>query len=224
MNETIFFLHIIFIALFTFGSLRIGKEALVTWVCVQAILANFFVIKQISLFGCTVTASDVFAVGGILGLNLLQEYFGREASKKAAWTCFYFMLFFAAMSQIHLWYAPSVFDTTHNAFETILKPAPRLLLASLFVFCIVQQLDIRFFGILKNKLHSSPFALRRLLSISLSQLIDTTLFTFLGLYGLVASLIDVLFVSFFIKVIVILSMSPLTILAKRFIRKTEDPA
>src|ERR1700704_2652696 len=104
MNELIFFLQTILILGFALGAFKLGKEALIAWVAIQALIANLFVLKQITLFGLDVTASDAFAIGSLLGLNFLQEYFNREEANKATWICFFFMIFFVLVSQIHLFY------------------------------------------------------------------------------------------------------------------------
>lgn len=217
MNETIFFLHAAIIFLCTLGALKLGKEALKTWVCLSALLANFFVLKQIVLFNLQVTSSDVFAVGSIFGLNLLQEYHGRESAAKAGKLCFYCLIAFALFSQIHLLYIPSPEDFTALAYAQILAPAPRLLAASLFVFFIVQKLDLHLFSKLKATFIKSSLFTRNLLSISCSQLVDTILFTFIGLYGLIASPFDVIIVSFLVKIIAIACLSPATLLAKYWV-------
>ena len=157
MNEILFFSHLFTAMLFVLISLKLGKEAVIASIAIQAILANLFVIKQISWFGFEITCSDVFAIGSIFSLNLLREYFGLEIAKKAIWISFFAMIFFTVMSQIHLFYLPSVFDTTHSAFLQILTPTPRLLFASLATFIIIQQLDIKFLGFLK-KIFLFPFA------------------------------------------------------------------
>lgn len=215
MNELLFLLHILLVLFFAWGALKLGKEALVSWIAIQAILANLFVIKQTSLFGFTVTCSDVFAIGSILGLNLLQEYFGQESAKRAAWVCFFVMIFFALMSGVHLLYAPSFEDQTQAAFVSILSAAPRLLIASLITFLIVQQVDVRLYGLMKKALPTASFPVRNTLSITFSQLLDTTLFTFLGLYGLVTSIGDILLFSFAIKLLIVLLMMPALSLIKR---------
>lgn len=222
MNETLFLIHMALAFLFTLGALKLGKGALTTWICLQALFANLFVLKQIQLFGFQVTCSDVFAVGGILGLNLLQEYYGREASKKATQACFFFMLFFVILSKIHLLYIPSLEDTAHDAYNQLLAPAPRLLIASLLVFFIVQKIDLQLFSKLKSKMGNSSFGLRNIISLLSSQLLDTILFTFIGLYGIVSSLSDVIFMSFLIKVAVILCLSPSAWVAKKFIPLKES--
>ena len=40
-------------------------------------------LKQITLFGLNATASDIFAIGSLLGLNLLREIYGITEAKKA---------------------------------------------------------------------------------------------------------------------------------------------
>ncbi len=223
MNECIFILHIFSIFFFTLGALKLGKEALCTWICLQALLANLFVLKQIMLFGFHVTASDVFAVGGILGLNFMQEFFVKKESQKTTLICFCALLLFAALSKIHLLYISSPEDAMHPFYKEILDPAPRLFLASLAVFFIVQKIDMKLFGKLKSSLKNSPLAVRNLISLCTSQLLDTVLFTFLGLYGLVFSLFDVIIVSFTVKVLVVACLTPASWLAEKRLTLKKRP-
>ena len=221
MNECIFLFHIITILIFTLISFRLGKIALGTWLCIQVLCANLFVIKQILLFGFHVTCSDVFAIGSILSLNLLQEHYGSKTTQKIASHCFYFMLFFAILSQIHLLYIQSSQDSTQKAYETLLSPAPRLLFASLLTFFIVQKIDIHLFSQLKAFMPSLSFELRTFFSLIASQLLDTLLFSYIGLYGLVYSLYDMILLSFVIKAFVICILFPLTYLSRKWIQPKE---
>lgn len=215
MNEWLFFFHIVLVLLFAWGAVRLGREALIAWITIQALVANLFVIKQIDLFGMTVTCSDVYAIGSILGLNLLQEYFGKIWASRATWICFFMMLFFALMAEIHLHYIPSFADTTQTSYERLLSTTPRLLLASLFTFFLVQKIDIALFGILQRTFPKKSLTLRASLSLIFSQFLDTVLFSVLGLYGVVASLSSVIFLSFFIKLILIVAMMPALTFFKR---------
>jgi len=214
MNELIFFSHILMVFFFTLLALKRGKDFLILCTCLQFVLANLFVSKEIILFGFQVTCSDAFAVGGLLGLNLLQEYFGKEVAKKTGFIAFYSLIFFGVMSQIHLLYIPSLHDTSHTAFHRILSTAPRLLFASIASFFIVQRLDIQIFYLLKK----GPFAFRSTLSLLISQFCDTVLFTILGLWGVMASLMDIIILSFLIKASIILFLVPFTLLSKRWIK------
>jgi queuosine precursor transporter len=203
MNEGIFLVQVLAIAAFSLGALKLGKEALTAWIVLQAIIANLFVLKQIVLFGLEVTASDAFVIGSLLGLSFLQEYFGAKEAKKATWICFFGMIFFACISQLHLLYHPSPSDNSQTAFLAILTPTLRLLIASLSVFFVVQQVDIRFFAFLKTLFPLVSFPFRTMIALIFSQLLDTVLFSFAGLYGIVASLFNIILMSFAIKLLVI---------------------
>lgn len=213
MNELIFFAHTLIVILFALFALRMGPSCLIAWIVLQGIFANLFVVKQIDLFGFAVTCSDVFAIGGILSLNLLQEYFGKDKAKSALKISLFSLLFFIAMAEIHLQYIPNASDVTHSAFFTIFSSSPRIVLASIATFFIVQQFDVRFFSFLKGALPS-----RIAISLFCSQLLDTILFSYLGLYQLVESVFDIIIVSFLIKCIVILISAPFTTFSKRFVR------
>lgn len=213
MNELIFLGHILVVVGFVLGALRLGAGALTALIALQGVLANVFVVKQMTLFGFSVTCSDVFAIGGILSLNLLQEYFGKERAKKAIKISLWSLFFFALMAQIHLLYVPASQDTTQGAFLSIFSSSLRIIFASIATFFVVQQFDIRLFPLLKGSL-----PLRIGLSLFFSQLLDTVLFSLLGLYGLVASVFDIIVVSFLLKCLIILISAPFSAFSKRFVK------
>lgn len=219
MNESLFFLQILVTLIFSLGALRLGKEILIAWIALQGVLANLFVIKQITLFECIVTCSDVYVVGSVFGLNLLQEFFGKETSKQAISATFLGMLFMVVMSKFHLSLVPSVVDVSQSAYLVILEWMPRLLIASISVFFLVQLFDVRFFNALKTTLPNSSLALRSLIAMIISQALDTLLFTFLGLYGVIADPLGVMLISFSTKLFVIFSITPFTQLAHKIMRK-----
>ncbi|MFC1842308.1 queuosine precursor transporter [Candidatus Dependentiae bacterium] len=209
MNELLFFIHVILISLFTVLALKISKESLVAAIVLFCVLANLFVVKQITLFGLHPTASDAFSVGAILGLNLLQEYFGKSIVKKTIWTCFFALLFYVIVTQIHLAYIPSMYDTSAMHFHFILRFMPRIAIASIAVTLIVQLIDRMLYGFLKNKFSGKQFFLRNIISLFVVQAIDTVLFSFAGLYGIVQNIWDVIIISFIVKVATILIAVPI---------------
>lgn len=215
MNEFLFLSQVLSCLLFSYGALRLGKSALFVSVTLQAILSNLFVLKQMTFLGFEITCSDSFAIGSILSLNLLREYFGKEVAAKAISTCFFFMLFFVVASQLHLRFYPSPYDLTQGSYRAILESAPRLLVASLATFFLVQRLELRLFGWISRLLPKSRFPLRSSLSLIISQLADTLLFSLIGLAGLVAKLGDIILISFLVKVIIVLLIGPLMSLIGR---------
>ena len=222
-NEIFFLAQIFLVIAFSIGAVRLGPFALTTLIALQGVLANLFVVKQMELFGLIVTCSDVFAIGSILGLNLLQEHFGKQAAQKAISISFFSLLFFVFVSQIHLWYAPASVDQTHSAFSQILSSAPRIIFASISVYYLVQKIDVALFGKLKSWFQDSRFGLRMEISLVMTQLIDTILFSFLGLYGIVSSIGSVIAVSFLIKCLVIAASAPLVALSKKIVKVRANP-
>lgn len=218
MNETNLLYQLLLVFGLCYGAFRFGKGALTCAVTLLALMANLFVLKQITLFAFEVTSSDAYAIGSILSLNLLREFHGKEAAKKATYICFFFMVCFVALSQIHLGFHPSPHDKAHFAYLFLLTPAPRLLFSSLIVFFAIQQLDLRLFAWISKLLPRSRFPLRSTLSLSISQLFDTILFSFIGLYGLVSNLSHVIIVSFLLKAAMVLALGPLMTLFRRFER------
>lgn len=222
LNELLFFLHAIIIFLLTLGALRLGKEALTSWIVLQAVLANLFVIKQMHLFGFEATCSDAFMLGSVLSLNLLQEFFGKETAKKAIVYAFYGMATLALLAKIHLSYNSSSHDWSHEAFSTLFSQSPRLLLASLASFYIAQQCDLRFYQWLKNRFTRLSYVVRIGYSLLISQAIDTLLFSFLGLYGIVEHIGSIILISFIIKVVIAITATPFTMLAKKCAPEPEE--
>ncbi|OGN55918.1 MAG: hypothetical protein A3D96_00490 [Chlamydiae bacterium RIFCSPHIGHO2_12_FULL_44_59] len=202
--------------MFVFGALRLGKNGLIALSGLLTIFANLFVVKEIRLFGLAVTCSDVFAVGAILSFNLLQEYFGKQEAKLAVKISLLGLLFFVLLVRIHLLYVPSGHDLTQGAFETVFSHSFRIVSASIATFYIVQLWDVWFFEWLQNRNHF--LSVRVAISLCVSQFFDTVLFSILGLYGIVESVIHVILVSFAVKCTIILLSSPLVSFAKRFVK------
>jgi hypothetical protein len=218
MNELIFIAQALLISGTLLIALRMGKQALITFIAMQTIFANLFVLKQICLCSFDATASDAYAIGGLLGLNLLQEYYGKEDTKLAIWISFFIAIVFAAVSQLHLLYIPIASDTTQTAYCTILSAAPRIVGASLITYLIVQFFDAALYGYLKQHMHKRFYILRNYVSVSISQLLDTILFSFLGLYGLVENVWDIIIVSYIIKLAIVGLATPFLI-ATRWVKK-----
>jgi queuosine precursor transporter len=225
MNELIFFAYILVIVISTTIALRMGKETLVGLICMQAILINLFVTKEIILFGFTATASDALAIGIMLGLNLLQEYYSYQLARRAIWSSFFCSVIYVFYALLHLAYQPSPTDTNNIYFHNLLSPMPRLVAASLIVYLIVQFIDSYIYRQLLIKFQNRYFILRNYTSLAFSQLLDTVLFSFLGLYGLnpsfsrISTIIEIIVISYIIKLTAIIIATPLLYITKQFVSK-----
>jgi hypothetical protein len=214
-NELLFILQALFISSSLLIALHLGKHALIALIAAQAILANLFVVKQITLLNFNATAADAYAIGCMLGLNLLQEYYGKEITRSAIVVSFFVAVFFAISSQLHLLYIPFITDTTNDAFNAILAATPRIVAASLGTYFIVQQFDMRLYGSLKKHFNGRFYIMRNWGSVACSQLLDTVLFSFLGLYGIVTHIWDIILVSYTIKMAILLLTTPFLMLSQK---------
>jgi uncharacterized integral membrane protein (TIGR00697 family) len=203
MNESIFVLQVLILVGALFWAAKIGKETLIALCVLFSIFANFFVLKQMYLLGWNVTCSDAFAIGNIFGLNMLTQAYGRDVAKKTIWISFFGMLFYVALSQIHLWFIPSPHDTSQAHFSYLLQTAPRLLIASLATFFVVQQFDVRMYGFFQKELSRFSWQTRSTICLFISQALDTVLFSFLGLFGIINDLLSMMVVSYLVKCVVI---------------------
>ncbi|OGB83826.1 hypothetical protein A3F66_04155 [candidate division TM6 bacterium RIFCSPHIGHO2_12_FULL_32_22] len=213
-NELIFFGHILVVSIFAVIALKLKKEALIALICVQAILANVFVTKQMIFYGFCVTCTDIFTVGISLCLNFLQEYYDKKLAQKTIWISFFCLIFYLIMSQIHLLYLPAEIDIYHKYFMELFAPMPRIIIASMFAYLISQYIDTNVYSFLKTRINN--FVIRNYGSIFISQLVDTVLFSFLGLYGIVHNIWHIIFVSFLIKLISIIIIVPLSRVLLRY--------
>lgn len=218
MNEVILVGHTAVVAISCLLALRLGKEALIALISLLCVLSNFFVIKQITILGLHTTAAEAYAVGALLGLHVLQEYYGKEITKKAVSISFLCLLVYAAVSQIHLMYAPNMFDTGDAHYCALLHPVPRLVVGSLITFLVVQNLDRYLYGWLLKKFGHRHLLWRNYALLAFSQLLDTTLFTLLALSGVVHNVYHIIAVSFTIKLLTIGFATPVVTLMSRFFK------
>ncbi|HLB52133.1 MAG TPA: queuosine precursor transporter [Chlamydiales bacterium] len=216
-NEFFFLIQFLLCIGFLLVSASFGKRALTVLVALSAVFANLFILKQIDLFWFTLTCSDLFAVTSMLALGFIQEYFGKGAALHAMKISFLALLFFTLGGQIHLLYTPAAVDRAHGAFETILSSNVRIVFSSLSVYYLMQRLEIFLFSKLRDRFAGKFFAFRVIFSLFVTQGLDTLLFSFFALYGVISPLLDVMLVSFFIKCIIIGFGAPIAAFSRRFI-------
>lgn len=209
-NFFLLILHIAIVSSISLFTLRLCKEAVAMWLGLLAIAMNLFVLKQIPLLGLHVTASEALCVGYLLTLNLIQEFYGKKFARQMVKLTFFIMLFFVILSRIHLLYEG---EPNHDLFS----PLPRLYFASLVSFFTVQFFDISLFSFLRNKLSGRFLTIRTTVSLLLSQTLDTVLFTFIGLWGIVDNPGDVILFSLIIKSLIIFLNAPFVSISKRIV-------
>jgi len=123
------------------------------------------------------------------------------------------------MSQIHLAYRPSTYDETQPLYAALLGSSPRILLASLTTFLIIDQFDSRLYRLLRQTYPNLPTLLASGCTMCISQFFDNVMFSLLGLYGVVSALLEIIVISYSIKLIAIVAIIPWSFLTRSFFNK-----
>jgi uncharacterized integral membrane protein (TIGR00697 family) len=209
-NELLFICHSVFLSGITLIAARMGKESLTTIIALFAVLSNAFIIKETVIFGLTATCTDSFTVGATIALNLLHQKYGYALAQRAVRISSFCLAVYMIASQFQLAYSFEVESVTNQAFYTILSTSPRIVLASLFTLYISQSLDCMLYKWLQNHPKLTFFESKNLISTTISQLIDTILFSYLALYGIIDNIGNIIIISFSIKIFaLIISIVPI---------------
>lgn len=216
-NEILFIAHVATVSFGTLFFARLGKSALIAYISLLFLIANIFVIKQIELFNFCVTSADAFIVGISFSCNLLQEFWDKKFARQAIWISFASCITYMLITKIIVAYQPAKCDDSHIHFAQITQNTIRISLASLISYLITQTIDIYLYSIIKKLTQGKYFIARNYFAITISQLLDTVLFSFLGLYGIVANISDIVVVSFGIKLLAIALTTPFLMIAKQIV-------
>ncbi|QOJ01432.1 MAG: queuosine precursor transporter [Phycisphaeraceae bacterium] len=126
----------------------------------------------------------VFPVTFIL-TDLLNEYYGRKAARRAALIAFSMGMFVFAVLNVALAmpHLDADFNVDPAAFAEVFAGSRIMFVASLLAFLAASYLDIFIFGLLKRLTRGKALWLRATGSTVLSQVIDSLLVTYLA-FGL----------------------------------------
>jgi len=203
-NGLLFLTHIVFVGLVLVACARHSYGMSIAFLGVQLIAANLFVTKQIVLFGISTTASEVFIVSGMYGVGLIQEQHGQTAARNAIWYSFAILFFFLVSAQFHLNYITKA-ATLHKAFTGVLRYTPRLISASLVSYLVSERVHLVLHTFLKR--HGLWPRIARFWAVMGGQLIDSACFAFIGLYGLIVNIGQVILFSMIVKTMAQLPLS-----------------
>jgi queuosine precursor transporter len=221
-NELLFIIHVATVSCGALFFARLGKSALITYISLLFLAANIFVIKQIDLFNFCVTSTDAFIVGISFSCNLLQEFWDKKIARQAIWISLASCVTYMIIAKIIVAYQPAACDSTQVHFEQITENSIRIILASLVAYLITQTVDIYLYGQIKQLTHAKYFVARNYVALAVSQFVDTILFSFLGLYGIVANISDILILSFAVKLLAIALMTPFLMGARKVLKYSKQ--
>lgn len=183
-NELLWFLFIIVDLFFSIIAFYIwGKYGLYAMIAIGTLICNIQVTKTIQMFGLVATLGNVVYASLFFNTDILSEIYGKKEAKRAVWIGFYTLVSATVAMQFAVQFKPHVSDVMHPHLKAIFDFMPRVVLASLAAYIISQHHDIWAFHFWKKTTRGKWLWLRNNLSTMVSQLIDTTVFTFLAFWG-----------------------------------------
>jgi len=201
-----------------------GKTGLFVWIGFGTVLANIQVQKFIDIdflfLNFTATLGNLMYGTLFLATDAISEKYGPREAKKAVWLGFLTLIATVIVMQMALIFEPSVSDSAQGALERIFGFMPRIALGSLVAYIISQYLDVTIFHKIKEKYSSDKLLwLRNNGSTLISQFVDTVIFitiAFLGAEGVSMDIwIDILWTTYFLKVLVAALDTPFIYWIKR---------
>lgn len=222
--------------IFLFGAVVVfyyffDTQGLFCWTVLATIAANIEVLIIIDAFGMEQTLGNILFASTFLVTDILSEVAGRQAANKAVNIGIVTSLMFIIISQSWLMYTPNSNDWVFSHIQAVFSNTPRLMLAGLFVYAIVQRFDVwlyhRWWAFTAKICGDNRrfLWLRNNGSTLISQLLNTILFT-LGAFGGVypaQTLINITFSSYVIYIFTSLADTPAVYLA-RYIKENRKPA
>jgi hypothetical protein len=203
---------------------RIFKEqGLYLWTILSAIAANIEVLIVIRAFGMEQTLGNIMFASSFLVTDILSELYGKETAKRAVYLGIATSVVFIIVSQTWLMYTPADTDWAMPAMREIFSNTPRMMLAGIVVYVIVQIFDVwayhKWWAFTDAKFgdHEKYLWLRNNGSTLVSQFFNAVLFTiaaFAGTYD-VGTMVSITLSSYVIFIVTSIADTPFVYLARR---------
>ncbi len=227
-NEFLFFLHAIIGGIVLLIASRLGRLYVIGAIVTCTILMNIAVQKQMTLFGMTVTGGNVLFGLVCLGVDILNEHYGKRVARNAVFVGFAANVFVVLMMQFVLRYTPIESDPAQEPMKFFFNATayPRIVCASMASYLLSQLLDVQIYQALRKRTGEKKLWLRTNASTWLAQAFDTTFFTFAGLWGTVITtwpeFRDAVLFAYLIKIAVALLDTPFLYLTKVGLLRPRD--
>jgi len=199
------------------GAFRLfGRAGLYGIIGIYIILANIFVVKQITLFGIAATGGNSLYGALFLATDLISEYWGKKEAQKAVWFGWFAAFGFLVATRVFILFAPSGADFADGPMRSLFALTPRIVAASLIAYLISQSHDVFAYHMWMQRTHHRHLWLRNNASTWVSQLIDSAVFSsvaFLGVFPF-NIVVQIFVTTYLLKVIVAALDTPFIYLSR----------
>ena len=199
-----------------------GRQGLLVWVPISAIVANIQVIKLIEVFGFEATLGNIVYATSFLATDILSENHGKKDARLGVLMAMVFLALVTLIMFIAVRFTPSEADTAHRHLAAVFELMPRIAGASFAAFALSQLHDVWAYHFWKQKKPGKRFIwIRNNASTLVSQAIDSAIFTVGAFAGVLppAVLVEIIFTTYLFKIVVAALDTPLVYLAAGFAKK-----
>lgn len=227
MNELLLIgsIFIIFGAELLFFKL-FAKSGLYVFTAIATIAANIEVLIFIKAFGLDMTLGNVLFAATFLCTDIISEVYGKREARKAVTIGIITNITFVVFAQWWLLYTATNPETM-TAMHAVFNQVPRVMIASLVVYIVVQYMDVflyhKWWTLTDKKFgdHKKYLWFRNNASTLVSQFLNTVLFNVLAFYGTVGKkeLLSFIFVGYIIFVATSFADTPFVYLARKISEK-----
>jgi len=192
-----------------------GKNGLLAWIVLSAVLANVQVLKTVELFGQVATLGNIIYGTSFLATDILSEKYGKKEARKGVYLGLFTLLVTAVLMTISLAFVPHESDWVQDSLVNVFGIIPRIAFASMLAYFVSQMHDTWAYEFWSTK--SDYIWVRNNLSTAVSQLMDTIIFTFIAFWGIYETpiFISILVTTYVFKFIVAAADTPFIYLAKK---------
>jgi queuosine precursor transporter len=195
-----------------------GKTGLYIWIALSVVLANIQVVKTIEVFSFTTTLGNILYASSFLATDILSENYGKKSARRGVLIGFFSLTAMTLFMNIALFFKPAPEDFAQVSLQTIFGMMPRIAGASLAAYAVSQLHDVWAYQFWKAKFPSDrSIWIRNNASTMVSQLIDTSVFTFAAFLGIfpLSVVMQIFFTTYVMKWIVSLLDTPFIYWAKK---------
>ena len=207
-----------------------GTKGLYCWTVLATIAANIEVLILVEAFGVQQTLGNVLFASTFLVTDILSEVAGKKEADRAVNIGILTSVSFIVISQSWLLYLPDESDYVFPGIQAVFSNTPRVMLAGLIVYAIVQKFDVWLYHkwwALTNKRcgdNRRYLWLRNNGSTLVSQLLNSILFSLGAFWGIYdpKTLVHIIAVSYVIFIVTSLADTPIVYLARHIAEKRKS--
>lgn len=211
-----------------------GKTGLYCFTVLATMAANIEVLIVVDAFGMEQTLGNILFASTFVVTDILSENYGKKEADKAVAIGVATSVMFLAISQMWVLYTPAKTDIHFTAITQVFKSTPRLLLASIGVYAVVQAFDVFLYHLIwkyttaRSKDAKRFLWVRNNVATLISQALNAVLYTWAAFGGMYSTgtLINIALSSYVIFIFTSLLDTPVVYAARQIYGKfiAHDPS